>query len=52
MKNIFLTEEQKNSYKKDGAIIIRNIFKPWINILKKGFDKVLKQSRSSCSRKC
>jgi len=41
MNNSFLTEEQKNNYKNHGAIVIRNIFEPWIKILQKGFDKVL-----------
>tara|TARA_Y100001970_G_C14166167_1_gene821416 strand:- start:614 stop:1411 length:798 start_codon:yes stop_codon:yes gene_type:complete len=39
--NNFLTEEQKNNYKNYGAIVIKNLFEPWIEILQKGFDKVL-----------
>ena len=39
---MILTAEQVNSYKQDGAIVVRDIFKPWINILREGFDKVLK----------
>ena len=31
-----------NAYKEDGAIIIRDIFKPWFIILREGFEKVLK----------
>ena len=38
---MILTTEQVNSYKKDGAIVIKEIFKPWINILRKGFEIVL-----------
>ena len=41
MKNNFLTKEQKISYKNLGAIVIKNVFKPWISTLQKGFDKVL-----------
>ena len=41
MKNNFLTEEQKISYKNYGAIVIKNVFEPWISTLQKGFDKVL-----------
>ena len=39
---MILTSEQVSSYKKDGVIIIRDVFKPWINILREGFEKVLK----------
>ena len=38
MKNNFLTEEQKISYKYYGAIVIENVFEPWISTLQKGFD--------------
>ena len=38
---MILTTEQVNNYKKDGAIVIKEIFKPWINILRKGFEEVL-----------
>ena len=41
MKNNYLTSQQINSYICDGAIIIRNIFKPWIDSLRLGFEKVL-----------
>ena len=41
MGNIFLSEEQKNNYKNYGAIVIKQSFLSWIEILKKGFDKVL-----------
>tara|TARA_B100001250_G_scaffold406505_1_gene425674 strand:- start:47 stop:844 length:798 start_codon:yes stop_codon:yes gene_type:complete len=41
VKNKYLSEEQINRYKNDGAIIIRDIFGSWINLLQKGFDKVL-----------
>ena len=39
---MILSSGQINSYKQDGAIVIRNIFKPWINILREGFEKVIK----------
>mgnify|MGYP001464307988 FL=1 len=37
----FLTKEQKKNYKNNGAILIKNIFEPWIESLQKGFEKVL-----------
>ena len=30
---MILSSEQTNSYKKNGAIVIKDIFKPWINLL-------------------
>ena len=39
---MILNLKQIDSYKEDGAIIIKDIFKPWINILREGFEKVLK----------
>ena len=39
---MILTAEQVNSYKQNGAIVIKDIFKPWINVLREGFEKVLK----------
>ncbi len=38
---MILTTEQVDNYKKDGAIVIKDIFKPWINLLRKGFQDVL-----------
>ena len=39
---MILTTEQVSSYKQDGAIVVRDIFKPWINVLREGFEEVLK----------
>ena len=39
---MILTAEQVNSYKQNGALVVRDIFKPWINVLREGFEKVLK----------
>ncbi len=39
---MILTVEQISSYKQDGAIVVRDIFKPWINVLREGFEEVLK----------
>ena len=39
MINNYLTKEQIDSYKRDGAIIVRDVFKPWINSLQLGFAK-------------
>ena len=41
MINNYLTKEQIDSYKRDGVIIVRDVFKPWINSLQIGFEKVL-----------
>ena len=41
---MILSSEQINSYKKNGAIVIKDIFKPWINLLREGFEKVLKNT--------
>ena len=40
---MILTDDQVKSYRKDGAIVVKNIFKPWINVLREGFDEVLKK---------
>ena len=39
---MILNSEQITNYKKNGAIVIKDIFKPWINLLREGFQKVLK----------
>ena len=38
---MFLSEKQINDYQSDGVIIIKNVFKDWIEPLRKGFQKVL-----------
>ena len=38
---MILNQKQVETYKEEGAIIIRDTFKPWINILRKGFEKIL-----------
>ena len=38
---MFLTEEQIKDYQADGVIIVKEIFKDWIEPLRKGFKKVL-----------
>ncbi len=38
---MFLSEKQIKDYKTDGVIIIKDIFKDWIEPLRKGFQKVL-----------
>ena len=42
MKKNYLNKKQIDAYRQDGAIIIRNLFKPWINSLQMGFEKVLR----------
>lgn len=39
---MILASDQIKKYEQDGVIIIRDIFKPWINTLREGFEKVLK----------
>jgi len=39
---MILKDEQINRYNQDGALVIRDIFKPWINFLREGFEEVLK----------
>ena len=38
---MFLSEKQIKDYQNDGAIIIKDVFKDWIEPLRKGFQKVL-----------
>ena len=37
-----LSDLEIDSYQNQGAILIKNIFNPWIDLLRAGFDKVLK----------
>ena len=39
----YLSSEEINSYKNQGAIVIKNIFSSWIDLLREGFEKVLKE---------
>ena len=39
---MFLSDKQIKNYQTDGVIIIKDIFKDWIEPLRKGFEKVLK----------
>ena len=41
-----LTDKQILDYKKDGVILIKKIFLPWIEKLSKGFQKVLNKPSS------
>ena len=41
--NKYLTKEEIDLYKNQGAIVVKNIFKPWIDLLRLGFEKVLKE---------
>ena len=38
-----LSDLEIDSYQKQGAILIKNIFNPWIDLLRTGFEKVLKE---------
>ena len=38
---MFLSEKQIKDYHKNGVIIIRNVFKDWIEPLRQGFQKVI-----------
>lgn len=37
----WLTEAQKAAYDRDGAIVVKGVFEPWIEVLRAGFEKVL-----------
>jgi hypothetical protein len=39
---MYLSESQVQDYERDGAIVIKGVFKDWIDCLVTGFDKVLK----------
>ena len=39
----YLSNDEIDFFKSQGAIVIKNIFSPWIDLLKKGFEKVLKE---------
>ena len=38
---MYLSESQINDYERNGAIVIKGVFKDWIDCLRTGFDKVL-----------
>ena len=38
---MFLSDKQIKDYQTDGVIIVKDIFKDWIEPLRKGFQKVL-----------
>ena len=38
---MFLSDKQIKDYQTDGAIVVKEIFKDWIQPLRKGFQKVL-----------
>ncbi len=39
----YLSNEEIDFYKNQGAIVVKNVFSPWIDLLKKGFEKVLRE---------
>jgi len=39
----YLSDTEINFYQNKGAILIKNIFSPWIDLLRTGFEKVLKE---------
>ena len=39
----YLSSEEIDSYKNQGAIVIKNVFNPWIDLLRQGFEKVLNE---------
>ena len=39
----YLSSEEIDSYENQGAIVIKNVFSPWIDLLRTGFEKVLKE---------
>ena len=39
----YLSNEEIDFYQNQGAIVIKNIFRPWTDLLRTGFEKVLKE---------
>ena len=39
----YLSIEEIDFYKNQGAIVIKNVFRAWIDLLRSGFEKVLKE---------
>ena len=39
----YLSDEEIDFYQNQGAIVIKNVFKPWTDLLRTGFEKVLKE---------
>ena len=39
----YLSREEIDFYKNQGAIVIKDVFRPWIDLLRTGFEKVLKE---------
>ena len=39
----YLSEEEIDFYQNQGAIVIKNVFRPWTDLLRAGFEKVLKE---------
>ena len=40
--NKYLSDQEIEIYQEQGAIIVKSLFKPWIDLLRLGFEKVLK----------
>ena len=38
----YLSDDEIDFYQNQGAIVIKNIFRPWTDLLRAGFEKVLK----------
>ena len=41
--NRYLSKEEIDFYQNQGAVVIKNVFRPWVNVLRMGFEKVLKK---------
>ena len=39
----YLSDEEIDFYQNQGAIVVKNIFRPWTDLLRTGFEKVLKE---------
>ncbi len=39
--NKYLSDQEIEIYQEQGAIVVKNLFKPWIDLLREGFEKVL-----------
>ena len=40
--NKYLSDQEIEFYQEQGAIAVKSLFKPWIDLLRLGFEKVLK----------
>ena len=47
----YLNQNNIDEFQKNGFIVIKDLFKPWVNELVKGFEKVLKDNKGKVKKK-